>query len=119
MNRQSLGKRGEEAAAEFLQNSGYGIITRNFYTRWGELDIIARDSEEIVFVEVRTRSTAGFMTPGESVDYAKQDRLRNAAQTWLSEHYPIEPPPCRFDVISVIIKKGQPPVIEHFTNAFQ
>jgi len=119
MNRQSLGKCGEEAAAEFLRNKGYEIITRNFYTRWGELDIIARDCEEIVFVEVRTRSSSSFMTPGESVDHTKQERLLKAAQTWLSEQYPLDPPPCRFDVISVIISKDQTPILEHFPNAFQ
>ncbi|MBD3285946.1 YraN family protein, partial [candidate division WOR-3 bacterium] len=82
MNRQALGKHGEDAAAEFLRKQGYEIITRNFYTRWGELDIIARDGEEIVFVEVKTRTSISFARPEEGVDLRKQDHLRKTAEFW-------------------------------------
>lgn len=120
MNRQSLGKRGEELAAKFLKKLKYRILERNFNTRWGELDIVAKDQKagEIVFVEVRTRSSTGFMHPGESVYYTKQNRLRKAAHIWLSENFNTEPPPCRFDIVSVVIAKDAEPVIEHFPEAF-
>jgi putative endonuclease len=119
MNRKSLGQEGELIAERFLKSKGYKIIDRNFNTRWGELDIVAQQGAEIAFVEVRTRTSADFMKPEESVNFTKQEHLKKAAQMWLAKHHPVEPPPCRFDVISVLIEADKKPEIEHFRDAFQ
>jgi len=118
MNRQSLGRRGEELAEKFLKKLKYKIVERNFNTRFGELDIIAQQGAEIVFVEVRTRTSTDFMTPAESVDYLKQGRLRKTAEIWLSKNYPSDIPPARFDVVSVTFDAKGNPMIEHFPDAF-
>jgi len=119
MDRGSLGQSGEELAAEFLRNRDYKILARNFHTRWGELDIVAQDGAEVVFVEVKTRTSSDFVRPEEAVNFKKQDHLRKAAEIWLAKNYLLEPPPCRFDVVAVIIKKDNEPEIEHLRDAFQ
>ncbi|MCK4333699.1 YraN family protein [candidate division WOR-3 bacterium] len=119
MNRQSLGRKGEEAVERFLTKQGYRILARNFHTRWGELDIVAQDGAEVVFVEVKTRTSSDFVRPEEAVNFKKQDHLRKAAEIWLAKNYLLEPPPCRFDVVAVIIKKDNEHEIEHLRDAFQ
>ncbi len=118
MNRKLLGKQGEDLAVKFLKKKGYRILDRNFYTSRGELDIVAYDGENIVFAEVKTRKSENFARPEYAVNYTKQNHLRKAALLWLSKNYPIKPPPCRFDVISVLIKDGEKPLIEHIIDAF-
>lgn len=116
-----MGKQGEEIAVNFLKKKRHRIVDRNFHTRWGELDIVAEDKKtgEVVFVEVKTRRSARFARPEESVNYTKQDHLRKAAQIWLVERYPNDVPPCRFDVVAVVIDKdGGKVEIEHIPNAF-
>lgn len=103
--RVSLGRRGEDTAAAYLERRGYTLIARNWRTRGGELDIIAQEGEWLVFVEVRTRSarregddlTAG--SPEESVTRAKQARLAALAGAYLFEH-PWDGP-TRIDVIAL------------------
>ena len=89
--RQSLGRQGEEIAARYLQGLGYELIARNWRTRAGELDIVARDGEWLVFVEVRTRRASGrgvapyLGTPEESVTARKQLRLVAMSEAYLFE----------------------------------
>jgi putative endonuclease len=97
------GKRGEEEAARYLESRGFKIIARNFRTRWGEIDIVARDRSVVVFVEVKTRSDSRFAAPEESVTFTKQERMRRAASIWLAEQYPNDAPQCRFDVVAVTL----------------
>jgi putative endonuclease len=118
MDRKSLGKHGEEIAEKFLKDRKYKILARNFYTRWGELDIVARDKETVVFVEVKARSDVDFARPEESVNFTKQKHLKKAAQIWLLENYHSDLPACRFDVVSVVFDKNDNHTIEHFENAF-
>lgn len=118
MDRQSLGKRGEELAARFLKKERYEILARNFHTRWGELDIVAKDGETVVFAEVKARSDVYFARPEASVTHTKQQHLRKAAGLWLLENYPNELPPCRFDVVSIVFEKDGNHTIEHFPDAF-
>ena len=80
----SLGHEGEDMAVGYLKDKGFTILCRNYKTPLGEADIIARDRETIVFIEVKARSNAGFGEPFEAVDGRKQERLRRIA-LWYSE----------------------------------
>ncbi len=84
-HRQKLGQRGEEIAAGYLQAEGYIILARNWRCPVGELDIVAREGETLVFVEVRTRRGNRFGTAEESITPAKQAKLVELAQTYLQE----------------------------------
>ena len=83
MSNQSFGKQGENAAAEYLKNLGYKILARNFRTRWGEIDIVCRDGDCLVFAEVKTRADESFGAPEEAVTKTKQRHLLAAAQIYL------------------------------------
>jgi len=114
-----LGARGEEAAARHLRRLGYRIVARANRLKAGELDLVAVDGETVVFVEVKTRESAGMGQPWEAVDAAKQRRLTRAAVTFLKCHGLLESP-ARFDVVAVTWPNGQRrPTIEHFQNAFE
>lgn len=82
--RHDLGRRGEEAAARYLAAAGWLILDRNWRCREGELDIVARDGSELVFCEVKTRTSETFGAPVEAVDPAKLARLGRLARAWLS-----------------------------------
>jgi len=84
--RKGLGRRGEELAARRLEAEGYSIIVRNYRCPMGEIDLVARDGECLVFVEVRTRHGDLWGTPEESVTGAKQARLVQVAENYLAEH---------------------------------
>ncbi len=100
MNRRELGSLGERWAAEYLAGHGYRILETNYRCRKGEVDIVARDGDCLVFVEVRTRSGPGFGTPEESVTAAKQHRLVSVALSYLQSHRGL-PPDWRIDVVAV------------------
>ncbi len=82
-SRISLGNLGEELARQMLQELGYTILDSNYRCRWGEVDIVAQDGDDIVFVEVRTRSNDRFGTPEESITEAKTQRMVSTAQEYL------------------------------------
>jgi putative endonuclease len=96
---QAAGGSGEDRAACFLERHGLAIAARNFRTRMGEIDLVAWDGGELVFVEVRSRASARFLDPAESVDWHKQRRLIAAARQYLALTA-IEAP-CRFDVVAL------------------
>lgn len=96
---QSAGGAAEDAAARFLARHGLAIVARNFRTRLGEIDLIARDGATLVFVEVRLRSGDGFGGAAESVGRRKQQRLAAAAHQYLARL--ASEPPCRFDVVTL------------------
>jgi putative endonuclease len=115
----SLGVRGEEAAARYLKRRGYKIVARGDRLKPGEIDLVAIDRQTVVFVEVKTRESAGAGHPSEAVDAAKQRRLTRAAVTFLKHHGLLESP-ARFDVIAVTWPAdGRRPTIEHIPNAFE
>ncbi len=121
--RQSLGRRGEELAADFLRRQGYSIRETNARSRLGEIDIFAEapgEGEEplLVFVEVKTRRGTAFGSPEEAVTTAKQRRLTRLAEAWLQQHPALSRRICRFDVIGIIITRQSKPRIEHFPAAF-
>lgn len=119
MNRRQLGQWGEETVARYLRERGYEIAARNYFTRWGELDLIARGGGFIAFVEVKLRKNPYFSTAREAVSLRKQERLRTAAELYLSEHPEAFQP--RFDVAEVYAPRGvrtERPEIYYLENAF-
>jgi putative endonuclease len=120
--RQSLGRWGEELAAGYLGERGYSIIERNRRTPYGEIDLVVHAPGQqgegmVVFVEVKTRSSASFGHPEVSVDRRKQEHLLNSALYYMQEHPELG---CswRIDVISIQkVKRGQPALLSHFENA--
>ncbi len=104
--RQATGRRGEALAAEHLRGLGYEILRTNVRTRYGELDIIAREGDALVFVEVRTRHGGALGSPEESVDLRKRRRLAELAEAYL-QTLPEPPPTCRIDVVVVEIGPGE------------
>lgn len=114
--RQQRGQNAEALAAQFLRQRGYDIVATNWHCRYGELDIVARQRETIVFVEVRARSTGGTATAFESIGPRKQARISAAAQLYLAAHQ-LENADWRIDAIAVGLRGGAAPVIEHVENA--
>ena len=111
---------GEALAAEYLRKKHYRLLASGYHSRFGEIDLIARNRKFLVFVEVKLRKSAGFAQGREYVDRRKQDRLRMTASIYLSEN-PTELQP-RFDVIEVYAPDGTAtahPEIYHMEDAFQ
>ncbi len=115
--KKELGKHGEERAARYLQNKGYKIITRNYYTRYGELDIVCKKKQEIIFVEVKTRKSVSYGTPEEAVTYKKMQKIKKAAMIYLNEGQQAFRG-IRFDVITIFIDDMSKEIINHIENAF-
>lgn len=110
------GDKGEEAAARFLRKRGLKVLERNWRFRQWELDIICRDGDTLVFVEVKTRKTGGMGTPADALDHKKQARLVKAASHYLSRNDAWDEP-CRFDFVAVL-DSGASMDVEHIENAF-
>jgi len=89
----------EQIAADFLAAKGMHIVARNFRTRFGEIDLVARDGQSLVFVEVRLRTNDYFGGAADSVDVPKRGRVVAAARSYLANLHP--EPPCRFDVVTL------------------
>ena len=117
MSRRQVGDRGERLAADYLRARGYDIIERNFRCREGEIDIVARQGETLVFVEVRTRRGRDFGTPEESISSLKQQRLVSLAEAYVQAHdQPNET--WRIDVVAVELgPNGEVSRLEHIENA--
>jgi len=112
-----LGRRGEKLAADFLREQGYKILESNYRCKVGEIDIIARQGELIVFVEVKTSGTDRFGAPQSWVGPRKQRRLVSLASFYLQENR-IAGCDVRFDVIGVEWK-GDSPELTHVVDAFR
>ena len=113
-----LGHYGEDLAAEHLTAAGMTILARNWRCREGELDIVARDGDAVVFVEVKARSGTAFGEPAEAVGRLKARRIHVLACRWLAEHRPDGAPDLRFDVVSVVRRRGYAPEVVHLRAAF-
>ncbi len=114
--RRALGEWGERLAAAHLTEAGMVLLDRNWRTSAGEIDIVARDGEAVVFCEVKTRRGKGFGEGSEAVDGEKTRRLRHLATQWLASSG-IRARLVRFDVVSVFVG-GAKPVIDHIRGAF-
>ncbi len=112
-----LGKRGEDAAVRYLEARGYEIIKRNWKCPAGEADIIAFDNDDLVFVEVKTRSNIRLGLPCEAVDCRKRAKYEKIAAYYLRdfERYDIR---VRFDVIGILVTKRDRAMLRHHINAF-
>ena len=108
---------GEGIAAAWLRLKGYRIEARNWRCPQGELDLVARDGDTLVFVEVKTRASASAGRPEEAVDRRKQARLVRLSQAYLAR-LGGEPPPCRFDVVAVD-GSALVPRVRHLRAAFR
>jgi putative endonuclease len=117
MNRGELGGRGEEFACSYMRDSGMKLLARNYRCRAGEIDVIARAGETVVFVEVKTRSGVGFGTAAEAVTRGKQRKLVRAARRYIAEHE-LEGGGFRFDVAEVYAAGGGME-INYIQNAFE
>lgn len=114
-----LGNAGERAAARFLRRLGYQVIARNVRTPQGEIDLVAREGECIVFVEVKTRRGHEAGEPFEAVDRSKQQQLTKLALAFLKKRGWLERS-ARFDVISIVWPEAsRHPEITHYRNAFE
>ena len=112
----ALGKIGEDLACRELERRGYAILERRYRTRFGEIDIIARDGRTIVFVEVKARLTGDFGGAAAAVTGWKQRRIAEMAVDYLSRHQ-LHECPCRFDVVAIDFDPAGPRVTV-YPNAF-
>jgi len=99
-DKQQKGQAGEDQALRFLNKAGLTLLERNYRSRWGEIDLVMRDKNCIVFIEVRVRSNAGFGGAAASVDSRKQEKLRKTALIYLQQHKASSRQAARFDVVA-------------------
>ena len=114
----ALGISGDNLACDTLTRQGYAVLARRYRTRVGEIDIVARDGETLVFVEVKTRTSEDFGIPADSVTWRKQRRIATMARWYLAEKR-LHGCLCRFDVVTVMCRPGLVPEIEVVKDAFQ
>lgn len=107
-----LGRSGEELAARYLASAGLTVLDRNWRCARGEIDLVARDGAETVFIEVKTRSSTAFGHPFEAITARKLARLRRLALAWCQAH-PGRHGGIRIDAVAVIAGGGREPAVEH------
>lgn len=108
---------GEDMAARFLEDKGYTILDRNYHFERAEIDIVAYQGRDIVFVEVKTRNSDHYGQPEEAVDQQKKKQLFKVAEAWMHERKMVGAP-ARFDVVSIMHPGSGQPRIKHFEAAF-
>jgi putative endonuclease len=113
----TLGRRGEDVAVDYLERNGLVVLSRNWRCRGGELDVVATDRVRLVVCEVKTRSGTGYGEPAESVTARKAATIRRVTQAWLAENK-VRWCEIRFDVIAVLCEPGRPVTLRHFEGAF-
>lgn len=114
---QQYGRHREDLAEKHLRRNGYKIMTRNFRTPYGEIDIVARHKKVIVFIEVKARRTERYGPAQEAVTAAKQRKLSMAALAYLKRYYTVDTQ-ARFDVVTIVDSRT-PPLIEVIADAFE
>lgn len=116
-DKKQTGDQGEDIAEKFLIEKGYEIILRNYRYGHGEIDIIAKDKDVLVFVEVKSRHNLDFGYPEEQITPSKQKQIRKIADAYLWENE-IENQNCRIDVIGILFHGKKDPDINHIIDAF-
>lgn len=116
MNHIATGDKGEQSAASYLSKLGYAIIATKYRTKTGEIDIIAKDKDCLVFVEVKTRRSTIYGFPAEAVNFRKQQKIINTALCFLNQRG-ITDCACRFDILEVYLTK-ESIQCNHIINAF-
>lgn len=101
-NKRAIGSRQEELAAAYLEQRGVRILERNYRSRQGEIDLIARDGDYLVFIEVKFRKDNRHGVPAEAVNARKQQRIRHTAAYYLYQSRYGDDVPCRFDVVAIL-----------------
>jgi putative endonuclease len=114
--RQAVGAYGERLAARHLTEQGLAQLARNWRCDLGEVDLILRDGEVVVFCEVKTRRSALFGSPAEAIGAARVRRLRRLAVRWLTESQ-LRPAEVRFDVVAVLPQRRGAALVEHVRAA--
>jgi len=102
MQKKELGKKGEDVALRFLKKNGYRVIERNYVCKMGEMDIIAKEKDTLVFVEVKTRTSTTFGPPQLAVNPKKQSQMSKVALHFLKEKN-LEDVRARFDVVAILM----------------
>lgn len=102
VNKRELGKKYEDVAKEYLANKGYEILDSNFYTHYGEIDIIAKDGNYLVFIEVKYRKNTKYGNPLEAISSRKIKNIRNSAVYYMYSKGVSQLQPIRFDVIGIL-----------------
>ncbi|WP_371371282.1 YraN family protein [Sporomusa aerivorans] len=116
MNHIDIGDSGEQLAVRYLNNLGYKILATKYRAKVGEIDIIAKDKEFLVFVEVKTRRSVAYGFPAEAVTLRKQQKIINAALCFLSQRG-LNDTACRFDILEVYLLRDELRC-NHIINAF-
>ena len=116
--RKALGVKGEDLAVRYLKKKGFKVIQRNYHCPLGEIDLIAREGDTLVFIEIKARSSSEYGLPQDAVDRFKQKKIIQAAKTYLAEHHLTEDIPARFDVVAIHLTPAGPD-IELIKDAFQ
>ena len=114
----NLGTQGENLAAHYLKSKGFQILVRNYRQKTGEIDIIARDGQWLVFIEVKTRKSLRFGQPYEAVTLKKQSQISRIALDYITRNK-LHDQLVRFDVISVLMKSDETADITHLPNCFE
>lgn len=115
MNRQEIGARGEAVAAEFLARRGMELLKKNLRAPGGELDLVMRDGDEVVFVEVKTRTSEAFGSAAAAITHRKCEKMLVAAEWWFGQQQLKNVPEYRIDVVTVEVR-GDRCRCEHFKN---
>jgi len=118
MDNKCLGALGEEIAATYLHRNGYSVLVRNFKVKIGEIDLITKDKDVYVFVEVKTRRSLKFGDAAEAVNYYKQRKIIKVAQWYLQQKNMLDQP-CRFDVVEVYYENTENYRVHQIKNAFE
>ena len=114
MNNIRKGKKGEDIACGYLRRHGYRILNRNYKTDIGEIDIVATDENTLIFVEVKSRTSDGFGSPSEAVNYFKRNKINQVASQYIKK-FMLFGVDVRFDVIEVYLSDNS---VNHIENAF-
>jgi putative endonuclease len=118
MSEQRLGPLGEQVAASYLERAGYVVLDRNWRDRTCEIDIVARDGDTLVFVEVKTRRSKRHGSPAEAVTGRKLEQMRRGAVAWLARHR-VSCGGIRLDVVSVVVPASGVPDVSHLRGVGQ
>lgn len=117
MSKIEKGKTGEDLAVKFLEDKGFIVVERNWrFSRLGELDIIATKNNQLVFIEVKARTSNNFGEPIEAITPTKIKKIYRLAEIYLTKKHVYNEFECRFDAISVIL--GKAPAITHHENIY-
>lgn len=116
--KKDTGNQAEAAACDYLQHQGLTLVERNYLCKRGEIDLIMRDKQHTVFVEVRYRRNSRFGSSAESVDWRKQAKLLATAEHYLQQHPKAAQGACRFDVVALSTDNGQQ-TIDWIADAFR